>query len=130
MILCPVGPYFASGFKPVSLLADPQYVRAWPGGCGDTKLGSNYAPTVFVQVRLRLHFHQHFLITWTHFFVRQSLFQKTAETAGLQQVLWLYGQDHQLTEVGTMNIFVFLTNHKGGKFLELQNLLAYLSILK
>jgi branched-chain amino acid aminotransferase len=49
-ILGPVGPYFSTGFKPVSLLADPKYVRAWPGGCGDTKLGANYAPTVFVQV--------------------------------------------------------------------------------
>jgi len=89
VILCPVGPYFATGFKPVSLLADPQYVRAWPGGCGDTKLGANYAPTVLVQ--------------------------KTAEKQGLQQVLWLYGPDHQLTEVGTMNIFVFMKNQKGEK---------------
>ncbi|XP_021955005.1 branched-chain-amino-acid aminotransferase, cytosolic [Folsomia candida] len=87
VILCPVGPYFATGFKPVSLFADPSYVRAWPGGCGDTKLGANYAPTVFVQ--------------------------KTAEAAGLQQVLWLYGEDNQLTEVGTMNIFVFMKNEKG-----------------
>lgn len=55
VILCPVGPYFATGFKPVSLFADPSYVRAWPGGCGDTKLGSNYAPTVFVQVSEHKH---------------------------------------------------------------------------
>lgn len=34
---------------------------------------------------------------------------------GHQQVLWLYGEDHQLTEVGTMNIFVFLKNKNGGK---------------
>ena len=31
------------------------------------------------------------------------------------QVLWLYGADHQLTEVGTMNLFVFWVNEKGGK---------------
>lgn len=43
-----------------------------------------------------------------------SIIQKAAERVGLQQVLWLYGQDHQMTEVGTMNIFVFLKNHKGG----------------
>ncbi|KAG8223538.1 hypothetical protein J437_LFUL004412, partial [Ladona fulva] len=49
VVLCPVGPYFASGFKPVSLLADPKYTRAWPGGCGDSKMGSNYAPTIRVQ---------------------------------------------------------------------------------
>ena len=50
VILSPTGPYFTSGFKPVSLLADPNYVRAWPGGCGDTKMGSNYAPTIHFQV--------------------------------------------------------------------------------
>lgn len=32
----------------------------------------------------------------------------------MQQVLWLYGEDNQLTEVGTMNIFVFMKNEKGG----------------
>ena len=50
VILGPVGPYFASGFKPVSLLADPSFIRAWRGGCGYAKMGANYAPTVMVQV--------------------------------------------------------------------------------
>ena len=49
VLLCPVGPYYSTGFKPVNLLADPQYVRAWPGGCGYTKMGSNYAPTLWTQ---------------------------------------------------------------------------------
>ena len=49
VLLCPVGPYFAAGFKPVNLLCDPSYVRAWPGGCGFTKMGSNYAPTLWTQ---------------------------------------------------------------------------------
>lgn len=51
-ILCPVGSYFKGGsiMKPVSLLADPRFVRAWPGGCGDRKLGSNYGPTIHIQV--------------------------------------------------------------------------------
>lgn len=43
MMFCitgPVGPYFPAGtLKPVSLLADPQFVRAWPGGIGDCKAG-------------------------------------------------------------------------------------------
>ena len=50
VILCPVGPYFKSGFKPVSFLADPKYVCAWPGGCGAMKMGANYAPTIQIQV--------------------------------------------------------------------------------
>ena len=31
------------------------------------------------------------------------------------QVLWLYGDDHQLTEVGTMNVFMFWINDDGEK---------------
>lgn len=89
-ILSPVGKYFKSDASgAVSLLADPRYTRAWPGGVGDRKMGSNYAPTIHVQ--------------------------KEAERQGLQQVLWLYGEDHQLTEVGTMNIFMFYINDDGEK---------------
>lgn len=89
-ILCPVGSYFAgtdTTMKGVSLLADPSYTRAWPGGCGDRKMGSNYGPTIRVQ--------------------------SEAIRRGRQQVLWLYGDDHQLTEVGTMNIFMFYINDNG-----------------
>lgn len=40
VVLSPVGPYFKTGtFSPVALLADPSFVRAWPGGCGDSKMG-------------------------------------------------------------------------------------------
>lgn len=88
-ILCPVGAYFATGNDSVSLLADPSYTRAWPGGCGDRKMGSNYGPTIRVQ--------------------------NQANKQGLQQVLWLYGEDHQITEVGTMNIFLFYVNDEGEK---------------
>ena len=53
VILSPVGPYFAGGLKPVNLLADPRYVRAWQGGCGYVKMGSNYAPTLWTQVTIK-----------------------------------------------------------------------------
>lgn len=89
VLLSPVGPYFKTGFKPIALYADPDIVRAWPGGAGNTKLGSNYAPTIEVQLR--------------------------AEKMGLQQVLWLYGDDAKLTEVGTMNVFVSVQNNTTGK---------------
>ena len=52
-------------------------------------LVSNYAPTIDIQRRAML---EH----------------------GCQQVLWLYGDDHKLTEVGTMNIFMFWVNEAGG----------------
>lgn len=53
-------------------------------------MGSNYAPTIHIQ--------------------------KEAEQKGLHQVLWLYGDNHQMTEVGTMNIFLFFINDKGGNY--------------
>ncbi|KAL3842633.1 hypothetical protein ACJMK2_020624 [Sinanodonta woodiana] len=89
VLIGPVGPYFKTGFKPVSLLADPQFVRAWPGGLGSYKAASNYAPTVYVS--------------------------NYAAQKGCQQVLWLFGNDHQLTEVGTMNLFTFWVNEQGEK---------------
>ncbi|XP_075047191.1 branched-chain-amino-acid aminotransferase, cytosolic-like [Mixophyes fleayi] len=90
IIVGPVGPYFAvGGFSPVSLLADPKYVRAWTGGVGNYKLGGNYGPTIFVQ-------HE-------------------ATQVGCQQVLWLYGDDHQVTEAGTMNFFMYWINEQGEK---------------
>lgn len=41
------------------------------------------------------------------------LVQQEAQKKGCEQVLWLYGPDHELTEVGTMNIFVFWTYEDG-----------------
>nr|XP_020013677.1 branched-chain-amino-acid aminotransferase, mitochondrial isoform X2 [Castor canadensis] len=88
VILCPVGSYFpGDSMTPVSLLADPTYVRAWAGGVGNCKLGGNYGPTVLVQ--------------------------QEAQKNGCEQVLWLYGPDQQLTEVGTMNIFIYWTHEDG-----------------
>lgn len=91
VILSPVGSYFKKTHKGIgiSLLADPRYTRAWPGGCGNYKLGSNYGPTIYVQ--------------------------REAVERGLQQVLWLYGEDNEITEVGTMNIFMFYINDDGGE---------------
>ena len=45
-ICSPSGPYYATGFKPIKLVADEDHVRAWPGGHGAYKLGANYAPTI------------------------------------------------------------------------------------
>src|SRR6266581_3170990 len=40
VMTCPVGPYFA---QPIRLLAEERYVRAFPGGTGDSKAAGNYA---------------------------------------------------------------------------------------
>jgi len=51
-----LAPYDAAGFdKPISLLADPQNIRAWPGGSGDMKFGGNYGRTVPAQVILKIY---------------------------------------------------------------------------
>lgn len=41
--------------------------------------------------------------------------QEEAQDFGCQQVLWLYGEDHQITEAGTMNIFLYWINEDGGQ---------------
>lgn len=52
---------------------------------------SNYAPTIAIQL-------------------------EALHKYNCQQVLWLYGPEHYLTEVGTMNIFMYWVNEQGGKF--------------
>lgn len=87
VIASPVGPYYATGFKAISLQATTKYVRAAPGGTGGYKLGANYSPGVVPQVE--------------------------AAKQGYAQNLWLHGPDHELTEVGTMNLFVVIENSAG-----------------
>ena len=41
--------------------------------------------------------------------------QNEAVKRGCQQVLWLYGEQEEITEVGTMNLFIYWTNEKGGQ---------------
>lgn len=89
VIASPVGPYYPTGFKAISLEATDYAVRAWPGGVGDKKLGANYAPCIVPQ--------------------REAL------SRGFQQNLWLFGEDEFVTEVGTMNFFVALRDPVTGK---------------
>lgn len=89
VICSPVGPYYKTGFSAVSLYATKDYVRAWPGGTGDSKVGGNYAPGIRPQLQ--------------------------AAQDGYQQMLWLFGENDNVTEVGTMNFFAYLINEKGEK---------------
>ncbi|PHH61412.1 hypothetical protein CDD81_383 [Ophiocordyceps australis] len=88
-ITCPVGPYYPTGFKAVSLEATSESIRAWPGGAGDKKLGANYAPCIMPQLM--------------------------ASKRGFHQNLWLFGEDQRVTEVGAMNFFAVLVNESGQK---------------
>ncbi|CAE6444685.1 unnamed protein product [Rhizoctonia solani] len=87
VICSPVGPYYKNGFKPVRLLATSNFIRAAPGGTGGYKLGANYAPGVVPQV--------------------------LAAKEGYDQNLWLLGDEHYLTEVGTMNLLVVFKHPDG-----------------
>lgn len=89
VIASPVGPYYPTGFKAVSLEATDYAVRAWPGGVGDKKLGANYAPCIVPQLE--------------------------AGSRGFQQNLWLFGKEQYLTEVGTMNLFLAMKNKETGQ---------------
>ncbi|PVZ99482.1 hypothetical protein BB558_004457 [Smittium angustum] len=86
-ICSPCGPYFPTGFKAVRLFADTEHVRAWPGGTGDNKLGSNYDGGMYLT--------------------------KLANQKGYQQILWLFGEEHNITEAGSMNAFIYWTNEEG-----------------
>ena len=79
IILSPVGPYFAEGFKPVRIWVSKEHVRAFPGGLGETKTPANYAASLFAT--------------------------EQARREGYPQVLWLDGMERRyVEEVGAMNI--------------------------
>ncbi|KAJ2779737.1 branched-chain-amino-acid transaminase bat2 [Coemansia javaensis] len=82
--LSPAGPYFP---RTVKLHASTTDARAWPGGVGSFKVGGNYAPAL-----------------------RPAM---DCVKAGYDQILWLLGDDHYVTEVGTMNFFIFWTTPEG-----------------
>jgi branched-chain amino acid aminotransferase len=86
ILTSPVGPYYASGFKPVKLLVGEKAHRAWPGGTGAAKIGPNYAGPIPHQI--------------------------AAAKQGYGQVLWL-GPGGVVDEVGAMN-FMMLWKRKDG----------------
>lgn len=83
IILSPVGPYYAGGFKPVKIWISDQYVRSAPGGTGEAKTGGNYAASLRAAME--------------------------AAEKGFDQVLWLDAVHRKhVEEVGSMNICFLL----------------------
>jgi len=77
IMTCPVGPYFA---QPIRLLAEERFVRAFPGGTGDSKAAGNYAGGL--------------------------LAARLAQEKGFHNVLWLDGVERRyVEESGVMNVF-------------------------
>lgn len=69
------------------LTSAPNVHRAWPGGMGNAKVGGNYGPTLMAQ--------------------------EEARSRGFDQVLWLYGEQCEVTEAGGSNFFVVWKTPEG-----------------
>jgi branched-chain amino acid aminotransferase len=83
LIASPVGPYFPSGVKPVTVWLSTEFSRAAPGGTGDAKCAGNYAGSMIAQAQ--------------------------AQQQGCDQVVWLDAVEHRyVEEMGGMNLcFVY-----------------------
>ncbi len=82
IINSPSGPYFN---KPIHLLVQDKYVRAFPGGVGYAKAAGNYGGAMYPTIQAR--------------------------KQGYDQILWVDGYEHKyLQECGTMNVFVIIGN--------------------
>lgn len=82
IITSPSGAYFN---KPIKLLVQDEFVRAFPGGVGFAKAAGNYGAAMYPTV--------------------------LARQQGYDQILWTDGFEHKyLQECGTMNVFVIIGN--------------------
>ncbi|KAJ3674061.1 hypothetical protein LUZ60_006053 [Juncus effusus] len=82
----PVGTYFKEGMKPIRLLLEDKIHRSSPGGTGDVKAITNYAPVLKAQIR--------------------------AKSEGFTDVLYLDSVNKRyIEEVSSCNIFIV----KGGE---------------
>lgn len=80
VIASPVGPYFASGVKPVSIWLSTNFTRAAPGGTGAAKCGGNYAAGLAAQIEATEH--------------------------GCDQVAFVDAEEHRwIEELGGMNLY-------------------------
>lgn len=87
VITSPVGSYFSSGIKPVTVWLSQDFIRAAPGGTGAAKFAGNYAASLLGQAR--------------------------AMEQGCDQVVWLDAKERRyVEEMGGMNIF-FVFNEGG-----------------
>ncbi len=81
LIASPVGPYFPTGVKPVSIWVSQGHHRANLGGTGEAKTGGNYAAAMLPQLE--------------------------ADANGCEQVLFLDARtDSFIEELGAMNILI------------------------
>ncbi|KAL4893557.1 D-aminoacid aminotransferase-like PLP-dependent enzyme [Aspergillus ambiguus] len=76
------------GEQPLRVMASGDgTIRAWPGGFGYAKVGSNYGPALVPALEAR--------------------------RSGYDQVLWLFGEERWVTECGPSNFFVVWRTREG-----------------
>ena len=84
IITSPSGAYYS---QPVNIYVHDKYVRAFPGGIGETKAAGNYGASMYPMAEVR--------------------------AMGYDQILWTDGFEHKYAqEIGTMNVF-FVIGDKG-----------------
>jgi branched-chain amino acid aminotransferase len=101
VVTSPVGPYYhSSGFQPIRLWCESNYVRAYRGGTGNCKVGGNYAPTMkpAKEAMERGYSQVLWLSSWS-----QSQSQSQSQSEKKDELF--------VTEVGAMNIF-FVLDHR------------------
>lgn len=87
VFVCPVGPYFKSGFKTIKLKVDDYYDRAALHGIGRAKAGGNYSASLFPL--------------------------KIAREEGFNEIVYLDSVEHKyFEETGASNVFFVFKNGK------------------
>ena len=126
VIVSPGGPFFKQdpdfkGVKPVSLYASYDYIRSWPGGTGEYKVGGNYAPCFMPQMKANEAGYQQIL--WLLEDVEQK--EKDAPAANGAVDAEKKSQEMRITEAGQMNFFAVIKRANGGKFRIAENQLSF-----
>jgi branched-chain amino acid aminotransferase len=80
IITSPAAAYYN---KPVSIYVQDEYIRAFPGGIGETKAAGNYGACMYPAQQI--------------------------QRRGYDQILWTDGFEHKyVQEIGTMNVFFYI----------------------
>lgn len=102
IIVGPAGPYFPTGFKPVSVFVSKDYVRAARGGTGAAKTGGNYAASLFESERVKhLGYHQ---VLWL-----DAVERRYVEEVGAMNIAFVYDGKHISTPVLSGSILEGIT---------------------
>ncbi|CCA68612.1 probable BAT1-branched chain amino acid aminotransferase, mitochondrial [Serendipita indica DSM 11827] len=113
IIVSPTGPFFKTsgptvGVKPISLFAAYDFVRSWPGGTGEVKIGGNYAPCFMPQTQAAEKGYQQIL--W----LLEDVEPKERDTVAANgEAPHAKSPEMRITEAGQMNFFAVMKREDG-----------------